>query len=383
MVSMRLPRLGQTMESGRIERWLKAEHESFQADDALYEVETDKVTVEVNAHGAGSLVRIVAPPGEEIAVGEIVAVIAEIGESWTDDDVDAHLRKELGSAARNEGQSPAFAGAAADASSRARQPVMPRARMLAEELGVDLSRIMGTGAEGAVTVEDVRSATAGRSSARIRERRKLDGALRRMATVVTESWRTVPQFVQHVEVSGEALAARRASEADMSITVGDLLLAAVVRAAVEVPAVNATLDGDELVIYEDVNVALAVATDAGLLVPVFQRAQELELPELARRSHELAAKAHAGSLELVDVEGGTITFSNLGMAGIDLGVPLVTAPQAAIVFAGAIRTVPELDGATVRPVRKLWMSGAFDHRIVDGAAAARFMSALKEAVESL
>jgi pyruvate dehydrogenase E2 component (dihydrolipoamide acetyltransferase) len=384
------------MEAGTIERWLKAEGDSFEAGQPLYEVQTDKVTVEVTAPAAGELVRIVAHEGDDLQVGDVVALIAEPAELWTVDVVNSVLAAEVATRPTDGDDGEAGAGGrgrAAAHAAGARRAVMPRARLVANELGVDLSTLEGSGVDGSITVEDVRSATRATPPSgshpigpRVRERRKLDGSMRRMGEIVSRSWSTIPQFVQHVEVSGEGLAARRAAssaEDAEAVTLGDLLLHAVVEAVVAVPAVNATLDDGELVIFDDVNVSLAVATDKGLVVPVLHRAHELDLHALARRAHELSTKARAGTLAISDVEAGTITFSNLGAAGVHLGTPLVTAPQAAIVFAGAVRTAADFDKDTVRAVRKLWLSGAFDHRIIDGMTAARFMGAVKEAVESL
>jgi pyruvate dehydrogenase E2 component (dihydrolipoamide acetyltransferase) len=394
MHSLTLQRLGQTMETGRIERWLKAEGETFEAGDPLYEVETDKVTVEVEAHDGGTIVRILVDPSDEVDVGVPLAVVVQPGEEWTAEGVDAFLQGiELADGVAT-GESVAPAASDVTVSPGAEEPrvaVIPRARTLARELGVDLAGVKGSGDDGAITVADVQSAAAAATpsstGARVRERSPLGATSRRMAALMSQSWQTIPQFVQHVEVSADRLVARRQTERDAgetsAVTIGDLLLSAFLRGATEVSTVNASLIDGDLVVYDDVNVALAVATDSGLHVPVIHRAQELALVDLAAAAHALADKARLGQLELVDVEGATITFSNLGAAGIDLGTPLVTAPQAAILFVGALRRIPELREGQLVEGSRVWLSGAFDHRIVDGAEAARFMGAVKTAIESL
>jgi pyruvate dehydrogenase E2 component (dihydrolipoamide acetyltransferase) len=397
MHSLTLQRLGQTMETGRIERWLKQEGESFEPGDPLYEVETDKVTVEVEAHQAGTLVRIIVDSTEEIIVGTTIAVIALPGESWTEEDVDSFLGPpnvaDAKSASEPEtadcsSEVPPIVAASPEESGRI--AILPRARTLAQELGVDLSGVSGSGDGGTITVADVERAAAtdpASSSPRVRERKRLDATPRRMAALMAQSWQTIPQFVQHVQVSADALLERRSGlrneEGMAGLTIGDLLLHAFVRGVVDVPEINASLvDEDHVVQYEDVNVALAVATEAGLHVPVIHRAQDFDLPELANAARQLAEDARLGKLGLADVEGATITFSNLGSAGVDLGTPLVTAPQAAILFVGALRNVPANRDGKLVDATAIWLSGAFDHRIIDGAMAAGFMKAVKDAIES-
>ncbi len=383
---LHLPRLGQTMERGTILRWLKQVGEPYQIGEPLYELEYEKATVEVEAKLPGMLARVVAAEGENLPIGALLALVADPGESLSAAEVEAALAAERSAQATTASEPPPAAPAAAPPAPPGRIRVMPRARALAQQLGVDLAAVQGTGAEGVITVEDVQRAAA--AGPRVRERRPLRGIPQAMAETMTRSWQQIPQFVQMVLVDASALAARRRAQGpavkeqfgvDLSYT--DLILQAVAQAACEVPEVNASFAGDSLVLYEDVNLAVAVATDAGLVVPVIHRAQALSLGNLAQQLREVGARARAGTLRREDVEGGTITVSNLGPGGPETGTPLIMPPQAAIVFVGAIvERAVVVDGAVVaRPT--FYLSNAFDHRVLDGATAAHFTGALKRLLE--
>jgi pyruvate dehydrogenase E2 component (dihydrolipoamide acetyltransferase) len=200
-----------------------------------------------------------------------------------------------------------------------------------------------------------------------------------MADVVARSWSEVPQFVQQIWVDATGLVARRKRD---GVSYTDLIIDAIVDAVAEVPDVNASYRDGEIVVYEDVNLSVAVATDGGLVVPVVHRAQALDSAERGHRLRELVERAQAGRLAPEDVASGTITLSNLGMYGVETGTPLVTHPQAAIVFAGAMKDrVVAVDGRVeVRPT--IGFAVGFDHRVVDGARAATFVAALRRGLEA-
>jgi pyruvate/2-oxoglutarate dehydrogenase complex dihydrolipoamide acyltransferase (E2) component len=204
--------------------------------------------------------------------------------------------------------------------------------------------------------------------------------------VVAASWQEIPQFQQQMLVDAGALVAERdrlAGAGAVKISLNHLILDCVVAAVVDEPAVNATYADDTVTTYRDVNLSVAVATDRGLLAPVIHRAQALSQQERAAAANDLAARAAAATLTPQELAGGTITVSNLGMYGVDTGFALVTRPQAAIVFVGAVAPRPlVVDGAVVAR-QSLYLSVTYDHRVVDGAAAARFLAALKRRVEGL
>jgi pyruvate dehydrogenase E2 component (dihydrolipoamide acetyltransferase) len=261
--------------------------------------------------------------------------------------------------------------------------------MLAEQLGVNLAKIEGSGANGAITVEDVQKAAQATLGPKIRERRPLNRIARTMAEVVTQSWQQVPQFVQVVLVDASSLTRRRETEGkaiqqshDIKLSFNDLILESVIRSIEEVREVNASFASDAIVLYEDINVSVAMATEAGLLVPVIHQAQQLSLGDLALRLRETSQRARAGSLTPADFEDGTITVSNLGMSGVETGTPLVTLPQAAIVFVGAILNRPVAIGNSLEVRPTFYVSIGYDHRVVDGATAAKFTSTLKRKLEA-
>lgn len=380
------------MERGTILRWAKREGESFEIGDILYEVESEKAVNEIEAKLPGTLVRITVEEGEECPVGTLLAVVADPGETLSEAEIEAAIAEETpagtpsDTTARPQGKP---YGSAAKVRERVR--AMPKARALAREMGVDLATVEGTGQGGTVTVEDVRRAAGSlKEHPKVKERRALDSIGRTMAQVVSYSWQEVPQFVQMVQLDASALMERRRRLAqeikrshDVDLSYTDLFLEALVRAVADEPLANSSLVGEEILVFEDVNISVAVATEAGLLVPVIKRAQMLTLGELAVRLREISERAHSGGLSAEDVRGGTITFSNLGMYGVESGTPLVTHPQAVVVFAGAIVERPWVASGRieVRPVVSL--SVGFDHRVLDGASAARFTTTLKRHLETL
>ena len=399
MHKLHLPRLGQTMEHGTLVAWLKREGESFTVGEPLYEVESEKANLEIEAKLPGTLTRIVAREGQDLPIGSLLAIVADPGESLSEAEIESAMAGEsrpgIGAVTQ---PSPAPSSSPPTASGRVsgeRIRAMPRARAMAQQLGVDVATVQGSGPGGTITVEDVqRAASATPASTvstapRIQELRPLRGIARTMAEVVTQSWREIPQFVQIVMVDASNLAARRQAEGPavreshgVNLSYTDLILEAVIRSLQEVPQVNASFAGDSIIVYEDSNLAVAVATDAGLVVPVIHRAQELSLGELAVQRREIVDRARSGSLSPHNMEGGTITVSNLGMAGVETGTPLVTRPQAAIVFIGAIVDRPVAVGGAVDVHPTFYISVGYDHRVVDGATAARFTGGLKRRLEA-
>jgi pyruvate dehydrogenase E2 component (dihydrolipoamide acetyltransferase) len=403
---LHLPRLGQTMQQGKILRWFKQEGESFAIGDPLYEVESEKAVVPVEAKLAGTLARITLQQGDEQPVGALVAIVADLGETLSPAQIEAAIAEEQGAGApatapvtAQQAPVPTSAFTPASECTPGRIRVMPRARRLAEQLGVSLTAVQGTGAEGVITVEDVQRAASrapslagvpAPSALKIRERRPLNRVGRTMAEVLTQSWQHIPQFVQMVLVDASALRRRRETEGKaiqqshgLNLSYTDLILEAVIRSVEEVPQVNASFADDAIVVYEDINVSVAVATDEGLLVPVIHHAQNLSLGDLALQLREVTRRARTGSLTPEEMQGGTITVSNLGMTGVETGTPLVTRPQAAIVFIGAILNRPVAIGNSIEVRPTFYVSIGFDHRVVDGAAAAQFTGTVKRRLESL
>ena len=409
MHRLSLPRLGQTMEEGRLDAWLIEPRVNFAAGAALYDVETEKVTASVEATRPGRLVRILVGPDSSVAVGELLAVVADPGEDVTEADIDAFLS---GGAAAPPAETaapgalspaPVAPAGATALSATTVTRAMPRTRALARELGVDIATVTATGPEGRVLEYDVTAAAAAPAVAtpaaatvaavpvadlaadeNVLERRPLSAVHRRMAQAVARSWSVVPQFTQMVDVDVTGWQKRRAGwqqGSDVRLTFTDLVLDAVVRAATSVPEVNSRFAGDHLDIYREVNVALAVDTPNGLFVPVLKGLRELSVSGRARQRDEVTTRAREGRLTVDDLAGGSITVSNLGGFGVQSGTPLLVEPYTAIVFVGSIteRVVARQGGLAIRSI--CTVSNAFDHRTVDGVTAARFTSALAQALE--
>jgi pyruvate dehydrogenase E2 component (dihydrolipoamide acetyltransferase) len=377
-----MPALGLAQETGKVIRWLKAEGESVARGEPLLEVETDKVTVEVEAPVDGTLGGVRAGEGDDVPVGEAVAFVLGPGESAPEP-----------AAVATEPQAPVREAPAAGVAERAAEPTeqaaeprprrrlaSPKARRLASELGVELDSVTGSGPHGSVLAADLESA--GRDGNGTLE----TGAVwQRMAERISKTWQTVPHFFLVRDVDAGRLQAwretARAREGCEGLTHSDLLVRICAAALREHPRVNATWRDGSVVGQDEINVGLAVATDDALVVPVIHGADRLDLPGLAARRAELVEAARNGRLTPADVQGGTFTISNLGMHGVDAFLAVLNAPQAAILAVGRIveRVVP-VDGApAVRPTMTLSLS--LDHRVVDGARGAQFLETVAALVE--
>jgi len=383
-VVIQMPKLGHAMTEGTVLQWHKRAGETITRGELVLTVETDKAEVEVEAPASGVLARLSATQGEVVQVGGELAVIAINGESLTA--ATAPTPAAPGSTV----VAPAAQAARAAAPARgARVIASPRAKRIAAEAGVDLGRISGSGPDGMITEDDVRRAAAApagsQASAALTpaRREKLTRIQAVGAKNLTQSWQQVPHFVQMVRVDmSRALEKRRAMSADgAKITITDLILAAAVQALQENPRVNASYRDGEMLIYDRINLGIAVDTPSGLVVPVIHDAQALDLAAISTRAAELAARARDKKLLPPDLEECTFTVSNLGAYGVENGTPVIFAPQAALMFVGAIRDeVIAINGKPeVRPAMQIAI--AYDHRGIDGASAARFTTRVKQLLE--
>jgi pyruvate dehydrogenase E2 component (dihydrolipoyllysine-residue acetyltransferase) len=358
-----MPALGMAQETGKVLRWLKQDGEPVTKGEPLLEVETDKVTVEIEAPADGTLAGVRVPEGAEVPVGTVIAVVLARGEALAPvADPEPRLEREVETVAS------APVAVAAQASERPRRRLAsPKARRLAQARGVDLD-----GLQQAVTGNGGESLEVGT-------------VWRVMAERTTRAWQDVPHFFLSRDVDASRLgswrhAARRKPGGEQTSHT-DLLVRICAEALRRHPRVNASWREGAIVPGTGVNVAIAVATDDGLVVPVVHRADALDLPAISARRREIVAAARAGRLRPDDVRGGTFTISNLGMYGVDSFQAIVNAPQAAILATGRIVERPwAVAGAlVVRPVLKLTVS--FDHRVVDGARGAEFLDTLAELIE--
>jgi pyruvate dehydrogenase E2 component (dihydrolipoamide acetyltransferase) len=381
-----MPMLGMNQDTGKVLKWLRADGDVVAKGDPILEVETDKVTVEIEAPAGGTLSGISAAEGEDVPVGRAVAVVLAEGESPSANDLAVSTPvAEVSSSAPAETRSAPVA--VLEAPARLRSPLAsPKARRLAQVEGVEIREIEGSGPNGAVVAADVERHLLGAVGARPpQESFEVSSVWRVMAERTQRSWQDVPHFFLMREVDAMRLDGWRASARKRAgsekVTHTDLLVRLVAAALREHPRVNATWRDGTIAANADVNVGLAVATDDGLVVPVIADADRLDLSEIARRRSELVAAARDRKLKPADVQGGTFTISNLGMFGVDAFMAIVNAPQAAILSVGRIaQRAGVVDGAVVaRPTLVLGLS--FDHRVVDGASGARFLDTLTSLVE--
>lgn len=404
-VEIKLPRLGQGMESGTIVRWLKGEGDAVEKGEPLYELDTDKVTQEVEADASGTLLAIVVADGE-VDVGTTVAVIGS-----PDEDVSGLLatlsdgrraaaaaepEAPVAGAPSGDGPEPEPASATAApvaAGAGERVKASPLARRMARERGLDLSSVAGTGPEGRVIAVDVESAAEPAVGARPEavagevEVVELTSTRRTIARRLTEAWQA-PVFQLVVTADATGLVATRermvelVRDGDVKPTVSDLLTRIVASALVRHRAVNAHFVDGRILRFPQANVGLAVAAPSGLVVPVVRAANQLSVQEIAAVRADIVTRAREGRLQLSDLEDGTFTISNLGMYGIEQFVAVLNPPQVAILAVGSIEDRPRArdGGLVVAPT--MTMTLTCDHRAIDGSEGAEFLETVKNLVET-
>jgi pyruvate dehydrogenase E2 component (dihydrolipoamide acetyltransferase) len=433
---VKLPQLGQGMESGTIVRWLKAVGDPVKARDPLYELDTDKVTQEVEAEVDGVLLQILVPEGE-VEVGRTIAVIGEGGEAAAVDGGAAPVptaappMPETEQPAEPERapepdaeQAPVAEQPAAGATpppTTALQPVAavavggrvkasPLARRIARERGVDLASVVGTGPDGRILAEDVEQAAAGVAPAAPAptteaaaatapaapavvalaegeiEVVKLSSTRRTIARRLTEAW-TAPVFQLAVSADATEIVAlrerlvERLAEGEVKPTVNDVLVRLTATALVRHPALNALYANEEIHRYPSANIGIAAAAPAGLVVPVIRGADRLTIQEIARARADVVRRAREGKLTLPDLEGGTFTISNLGMYGIEQFVAVLNPPQVAILAVGAVKDTPVVVEGEIDVAPMMTMTLTCDHRAIDGSEGAEFLRTLVALVE--
>jgi pyruvate dehydrogenase E2 component (dihydrolipoamide acetyltransferase) len=419
---VKLPRLGQGMEAGTIVKWLKAEGDKVEKGEPLFEIDTDKVTQEVEADFSGTLLKIALESGEA-PVGETIAWIGDEGEQVAAESpggdsargaerVEGSDRGEQDGGARQSAEKPAEAparepdreeGREAAAAAAEAQPqkaaapqnggrikASPLARRIARERGVDLSQLSGTGPDGRIVAEDVERAEAAPAKAPAAappgevESVPLTSIRKTIARRLTDAWQA-PVFQLTVSADMERadrlVARSRELNPDVRVTVTDVLAKVSAQALMRHRDVNVEFTEDALLKHPSANIGIAVAAPQGLVVPVVRGVERLSLAETATARGEAVGRAREGKLQRDDLEGGTFTISNLGMYGIEQFVAVLNPPQAAILAVGATedRIVARDGEIVVRPT--MTMTLTVDHRAVDGAAAADFLRTLKTFLE--
>jgi len=411
---VKLPRLGQGMESGTIVRWLKTEGDAVAKGEPLYELDTDKVTQEVEAESDGVLLKIVIADGE-VDVGTTVGIIGA-----QDEDVTAILADAQGGNGGAPASAPAEQAAEAPEAPTAQEapsepvaehpevpepeetPVRaegervkasPLARRIARERGVELAQVVGTGPEGRVIAEDVekaaiRPAAAPAAGAQPEfEVVELTSTRKTIARRLTAAWEA-PVFQLTVSANASELVATRERmvellrEGETKPTVSDVLTRIVASALVRHRPVNANFVEGKIHRFAAANIGLAVAAPSGLVVPVIRDADRKSVQQIAADRADVVSRARDGKLQLADLEGGTFTISNLGMYGIEQFVAVLNPPQVAILAVGSIEDRAAVIDGELSVVPTLTMTLTCDHRAIDGSEGAEFLRTVKQLVES-
>jgi len=408
MPNVTMPKLSDTMTEGTIARWRKKKGDTVETGDILAEVETDKATMEMEAFDDGVLQEIYVPDGGKAAVGAKVALILAEGESADSSEApkaEANLttKGEKAPAAKSETKPVASAGAP---DPNARVKASPLARKIAKERGVSLVGITGTGPTGRVVAKDVPekgsapaagapssapalkipATPAGEGDTTV----PLSNMRRTIADRLVASKQQNPHFYLSIEVDASQLMrlrkeANTANEAAglPKLTVNDFVLLAIARAASQHPYINASWAGDSIIQYGAVNIAVAVAVEDGLVTPVIRNAHKLSLKDISAAVKDLATRARNKKLKPEEYQGGTITVSNLGSYGIEQFFAIINPPQAAILAVGAIVKKPVVNAKGEIVVgERMNISLSGDHRVVDGAVGAEYLTTLRKLVEN-
>lgn len=410
-----LPKLSPTMDEGTLVRWTKAEGELVEVDELLAEVETDKATMEFRSFDSGTLLKILAEEGTTLAPDAPVAIIGKPGE-----DVSALVAQAAGGAATapaaatpaapapaaspSPSPSPEPAAPAAATTEDGRVLASPLVRKLARENGIALAELPGSGPGGRVIKRDLDAALDGSApaaaapvatppapapSALLAPRVEKASQMRKtIARRLTESKQQVPHFYLSLDVDAEALVAFRAklnkeaAKFDGKVSFNDLVVKASAVALRRVPGVNASFAGTELHYHQRVDISVAVAVPDGLVTPVVRDADRLGVLEISREIKALAGRARDKKLAPEDMQNGTFSVSNLGMFGIANFQAVINPPEGGILAVGALRDEPVVKDGRVLPGKRMGLTLSCDHRVVDGALAAEWLSVLRGLLEN-
>ena len=389
-----MPALGVAQQTGTLLKWLKTEGDDVAKGEPLMEIETDKATVEIEAPESGILAQVTASPGDQVAVGSRIALILAPGEKPSDLRPSPAASPASAPSRDNRGENtPAVVPSAAREQSSEFVPgrvlASPAAKRMARERGIDLATLKGSGPERSILVRDiVRASQQGRSAGMPAARATvppLTPMRRIIAERMTQSKQSAPHFYLSVEIDMTAVAQCRAewngSAAARKPSHNDFILYACARALKEVPALNASFIENRIQMHSEINLGMAVALEEGLVVPVIRDSDRLTLAEIGEQSRALIVKAQGKKLLPLDYEAGTFTVSNLGMLGVDNFVAIINPPQAAILAVGRIAERVVADSGMFAIKRMMTATLSADHRVVDGALAARFLQRVKQVLE--
>jgi pyruvate dehydrogenase E2 component (dihydrolipoamide acetyltransferase) len=423
-IELKMPALSPTMEEGTLAKWLVKEGDTVSAGDLLAEIETDKATMEFEAVDDGTIAKILVPEGtDEVKVGTVIALIASEGEDAKgvaaasapataspkadEPTTSAPPRKaptpepEVAGAPAAPADAPLTRAEAGD-----RIKASPLARRIAEQKGVDLAGVQGSGPGGRIVKADLEAApamarapaapAAGRAPAEPvltpgeipHEEIKLSNMRKTIARRLTEAKQTIPHIYLTVDIQLDRLLKLRAelneglAARGIKLSVNDLLIKALAVALIEVPECNVQFAGDHLLKFQRADISVAVSIPGGLITPIVVGADTKSISVIASEMHDLASRAREGKLQPHEYQGGTASLSNMGMYGIKQFDAVINPPQAMIMAIGAGEKRPYVINDSLQIATVMSASGSFDHRAIDGADGARLMQAFKRLVEN-
>lgn len=412
-IKIEMPKLSDTMEEGVIAKWNVKEGDKISAGDIIAEVETDKATMDVEAFDDGTLLKIIPQEGDAVPLGGLIAVIGEEGEDISDildgaggsgspegsSSKDSDKKEEKKSEEKEEEKTETKE--TSSGSDDGRVKASPLAKKMAEDKGIDLTSVQGSGPDGRVVKKDIEDYKGGSSSSKPSSSSTISASksfesleskevkVSQMRKVIarrlSESKFTNPHFYETIDIDMKAAMAARSSmnEAnDVKISFNDIVVKACAIALTRHQAINSSWHDDVIKEHGDVHVAVAVAIDEGLMTPVITHADKKGLSEISSETRELAGLARDRKLQPEQMEGSTFTISNLGMFGIEEFTAIINPPNACILAVGAIRDVPVVENGDVVPGKRMKITLSSDHRIVDGAKAAQFLNTVKNLLEN-
>jgi pyruvate dehydrogenase E2 component (dihydrolipoamide acetyltransferase) len=379
-----VPKWGIEMVEGTISTWRFKEGDSVRKGDEVFEMESDKIVNVWDCPVDGVLRRILAQEGDAHPVGALLGVIAgaDVADSHIDAFIAAFGQSAAAAAEESHAPAPPVPGGAEDANTRS----SPSVRALARELGVDLNSVTGTGRRGRITEDDVKAAAGGSAAPQGVEVVPLSATRKTIARRLTEAKQQIPHFYLTVDYRLDGLLRHRTSlndEDGQKVSVNDLLLWCVARALMKEPRVNVNLVGDDIHIFHNANIAVAIATDDGLYPATVYGAQSLSPREIATKVAALSTRANTGALTREDITGGTFTVSNLGMYGVSSFTAIINPPMGAILALGRAQQRVVVDDGAPAVATVVSATLSCDHRVIDGAVGAQFLQALGAEIAAL
>jgi pyruvate dehydrogenase E2 component (dihydrolipoamide acetyltransferase) len=404
-----MPQMGADMEEGTIVRWLKKEGDTVERGEIIAEIETDKANVEIEAFESGSFGKVLVPEGETVDVGTVIAVIASPDEDLSSYTEAPAAKPAEQPSAEKQPPSAAPAGQTASNAQPAASPTQvaapeptdgrvrasPVARKIAQERGVDLGSVRGTGPDGRIVKRDIEAAAGGPTAAQepapsppgpatpVQMSKMRQTIARRMS----QSKREAPHYYITVDVdmsAAEQLRAQLNSGAvgDVHVSVNDLIVKACAEALERHPEFNATYVNDQVQQHDTVNVSIGIALKEGLIAPAIIDCGNKTVVEISEASKGLAERAKGGALKPDEYTGGTFTVSNLGMFGVETLIAIIQPPQTAILGVGTVREEPVARNGQVAITKLMKVALSADHRVTDGAQGAQFLSEIKRLLEN-